>query len=117
MCTGAIRMSQLGAVHFAAFDPSAGSTRLLDGNEFMREFPCVVHSPAHNELETVVVSLIVEYRYRTGHMRWLEHWRTYHSHGVAQGLKLFESGAHASWVVRSVSAQFIYEHVVSMLLS
>ena len=69
MCTGAVRMSQLRAVHFAARDPSAGSTEFLTANRFMREFPCVAHTPRDALLELVIVSLLMEYRRRTGHMR------------------------------------------------
>jgi len=86
MCAGAIRMSQLRGVHFAAHDPSAGSTDLLNANEFMREFPCTIHRPQNPDLEAVIVSLVLEFRVRTGHVRWLEHWRDYHPVGASRGL-------------------------------
>ena len=73
MCAGAIRMSQLRGVHFAAHDPSAGSAELLSANEFMREFACAVYAPQNPDLEAVIVSLVLEFRLRTGHRRWLEH--------------------------------------------
>ena len=110
-------MSQLRGVHFAAHDPSAGSTEFLGANEFMREFPCVVHAPQNSDLEAVVVTLILEFRLRTGHPRWLERWRGYHPGGANQALHLYESSAHASWVADAATAESIYDQVVSLFHS
>jgi tRNA(adenine34) deaminase len=114
MCVGAIRMSQLRGVHFAARDPSAGFTDLLSANEFMREFPCAVHRPQDPDLEAVIVSLVLEFRLRTGHTRWLDHWRAYHPVAANCGLCLFESSAHSNWVARAATAESIYDQVLSM---
>ncbi len=114
MCTGAIRMSQLRAVHFAARDPSAGAAELLHINEFMRAFPCAVHPPRHEHLEMVIVALIMERRHRLGLTRWREHWQKYHPVGAAQGLALFESGAYSRWVAESATAQSIFDHVAAI---
>jgi len=114
MCTGAIRISQLRAVHFAARDPSAGSSEFLTANEFMREFPCTVNMPHDAQLETVVVSLVMEYRQRTGHRRWFERWRKYHQVGAIRGQRLFDTASHARWVAASASPESIYDEVVSM---
>ena len=111
MCAGAIRMCQLHAVHFAAADPSAGSSSLFGANEFMREFPCLVHGPDHPELELVVVALVVESRARNGHHRWREHWSQYHPSGVALGTRLATSGAYRDWVGQSLSPRELYERV------
>ena len=111
MCTGAIRMCQLPAVHFAAFDPSAGSAELLNANEFMREFPCSIHPPTHPQLELAIVALVVEYRIRTGHHRWRSHWLRYHLHGAELGAHLASSNAYREWVDSSISAGQLYEHL------
>jgi hypothetical protein len=80
----------------------------------MRELPCSVHEPKDSELKTVIVSLLMEFRLRTGHMRWLNHWREYHLLGACQGLRLFESSAHASWVAARATAEDVYQDVVSI---
>lgn len=57
MCTGAIRMNGVGAVHFAARDPMAGNISLLDANEFMRRPSIRVSGPPSPEYEIVSVVL------------------------------------------------------------
>ena len=114
MCTGAIRMSQLRGVHFAAFDPSAGFTAYLQANEFMREFPCSSHPPTNIALELVIVSLVTEYRKRAGHDRWRERWTHYHPQGAACGGSLAASRAHAEWVASSLTPEQLYDHLVSV---
>ena len=111
MCAGAIRICQLHAAHFAAADPSAGSSSLFRVNEFMREFPCSVHGPHDPELELVVVSLVVEWRARNGHHRWREHWSQYHPGGASLGSRLAASGAYRDWAGRSLSPRELYECV------
>jgi tRNA(Arg) A34 adenosine deaminase TadA len=113
MCVGAIRMCQLHAVHFAAADPSAGSSSLFHANEFMREFPCSVHGPHDPELELAIVALVVESRVRNGHYRWREHWSRYHPRGTAVGTHLAAAGAYREWVSHSLSPRELYERVVS----
>jgi len=114
MCTGAIRMCQLRAVHFAALDPSAGSTAFLAANDFMREFPCSVHPPSSRELELTVVALVVEFRIRTGHHRWREHWAGYHPQGSELGARLAAENAHGAWLNSSATAELIYEQLASL---
>jgi tRNA(Arg) A34 adenosine deaminase TadA len=117
MCTGAIRMFQLRAVRFAANDPSAGSTRFLQANEFMREFPCEVHGPHNKVLEAVVVALIMEYRERNNHHRWREQWRTSQPRAVQLGNDLAASGAHAVWRRSTISAEELFDQVASQLVA
>jgi tRNA(adenine34) deaminase len=114
MCIGAIRMCQLRAVHFAAVDPSAGSTAFLNANDFMREFPCSIHPPIDRQLELAAVVLAVEFRTRTGHHRWRERWSGYHPEGAALGLRLAGENAHDAWRSSSASAEQIYEQLTSL---
>jgi tRNA(adenine34) deaminase len=113
MCTGAIRICQLRAVHFAAVDPSAGSTALLGANDFMREFPCSVHPPRDPVLELVAVALVVEFRIRTEHHRWRERWSRYHPSGAELGARLASSNAFGTWSNSSTSAAQIYDQLAS----
>jgi tRNA(adenine34) deaminase len=114
MCIGAIRLCQLRAVHFAAADPSAGSSSFLDANDFMRAFPCSVHPPHDHALELAVVALAVEFRTRTGHHRWRERWAAYHPQGTALGARLAHENAHGAWRSSSASAEQIYEQLASL---
>lgn len=113
MCTGAIRMMQLRAVHFAARDPGAGSTDWLSANDFMREIPCAVNGPADPNAEHVSVALLTEYRSRTGHPRWSEQWRDYRPEAFAAGEVLAQRGAFQRWRNARTSAQEIYDEVTS----
>jgi hypothetical protein len=113
MCTGAIRMCQLRAVHFAALDPGAGSAAFLGANDFMREFPCSIHPPRDRELELAVVALVVEFRIRTGHHRWKNRWMDYHPHGAELGARLARDNAYGAWLNALASPESIYEQLAS----
>ena len=110
-CTGAIRMEKLHAVHFAARDPSAGSTHLLNVGEFMQEFSCTVNPPLNPILEAAVVALVMEHRARDGHQRWRDHWRSYHESGVEVGESLALKKQYAEWVQRGVTPETLYDEV------
>ena len=114
MCTGAIRMTQLKAIHLAARDPAAGSTVLLNASEFMRRFPCTVHSPSDSMLEFANIALVLEYRTRSGHSRWREKWHSYQPVAVEVGERLAETGAFSSSFAQA-SPELIYDAVCSRL--
>jgi tRNA(adenine34) deaminase len=57
MCTGAIRMIKVGAVHYAARDPLAGSISLLETTPFMRRAGITVAGPAPPGIENFSVAL------------------------------------------------------------
>lgn len=113
MCTGAIRMMQLRAVHFAAVDPSAGSTHLLNTDDFMRSIPCRVYGPSEKALEFVLVALILEHRTRMGQKRWREQWLAYQPEASALGEKLASSKAFENWRASNLNAGELYEEVIS----
>ena len=112
MCTGAIRMTQLEAVHLAARDPAAGSTELLSASEFMRKFTCTVFDPSDSMLEFASVALVLEYRTRSGHSRWREKWHSYHPAAVEVGERLAETKAYSSSFAKA-NPEVIYEAVCS----
>lgn len=111
MCTGAIRMTQLRAVHFAAVDPSAGSTEFLSANEFMQSLPCKVYRPSEKTLEFVLVTLILEHRTRMGQKRWRELWFKYQPKAAELGEELAASNAFENWKVSNLTASELYEEV------
>lgn len=116
MCTGAIRMTQLRAVHFAAVDPSAGSTDFLSANEFMQRFPCEVYKPADRTLEFVLVTLILELRTRMGQKRWRELWFKYQPEATELGEKLAASKAFDHWTTSNITASELYEEISELAL-
>ena len=111
MCTGAIRMTQLRAVHFAAVDPSAGSADFLSANEFMRRFPCKVYKPSNRILEFVLVTLMLELRTRMGQQRWRELWFKYQPEATELGEKLAASKAFHHWTKSNIIASELYEEI------
>jgi tRNA(adenine34) deaminase len=115
MCTGAIRMMQLRAVRYAARDPAAGSTSLLQASEFMREVSCAVVAPSMPALEFVVVALISEYRERTNHKRWSDHWKSYRPAAVSAGQSLARAGSFETWRQAGIEASAVYEAVLARL--
>ncbi len=106
-------MEKLNAVHFAARDPIAGSTYLLDSNQFMREFPCEVYPPSNSDLEHAVVALLIEHRTRRGQDRWRDEWSSYNPRSVEVGELLASKRQHAQWVERGVNPQTLYDEVCS----
>lgn len=115
MCTGAIRLSQIKALHFAATDPVAGSSELLGNGQFMQALPCIVTGPQDTTLASVVGALIVESRVRLGHARWASQWARQYQHAAAIGEGLAAVRAHTAWASSSLSAQALYENVASVL--
>ena len=95
LCIGAIRMARLREVCYAARDPVAGSTVLLDATPFMRRRDIRVHGPARADLETIVVALHVEFSLRTDGLvgkRLVAQWERDLAAGVRLGRKLYQSG-------------------------
>ena len=111
MCTGAVRMMQIKSLHIATRDPAAGSVELLTATHFMRHFPCDVESPADPTLEFVNVALTLEYRTRTGHLRWRDEWISYNRHAVEVGERLAEENRFSSWTTANSKPESIFEEV------
>jgi len=61
LCVGAIRMTRLQEVHFAARDGAAGSVDLFTANDFMRRGQVRVFGPDNPLLETALVAMLVEF--------------------------------------------------------
>ena len=104
-------MVQLRAVHFAATDPSAGSTDFLSANEFMRRFPCEVYKPSNRTLEFVLVTLMLELRTRMGQKRWRELWFEYQPEATKLGERLAASKAFHHWTRSNFIASELYEEI------
>ncbi len=93
MCTGAIRMCQIGQVHYAAHDPAGGSSALLQATPFMRRMPCTVIGPERTDLAALLIAMNTEFRLVMQKSPWvIEAWRTLYPEGVDLGYRLMESG-------------------------
>jgi tRNA(adenine34) deaminase len=107
LCIGAIRMTGLGAVRYAARDSGAGSVALLDATPFMRRHGVQVTGPMDADLESLIMALHVEFSLRTGHFTrssWLfELWQTTVPQGVAMGEDLLQSGLLQRWCTEGAS--------------
>lgn len=95
LCAGAIYMSSLREVHFAARDGYAGSTNMYGATPYLQVKPIRVHGP-HAELEDIVMTLNVEYFIRNGERHrlqdLLDRWGIDTPKSVALGQALFASG-------------------------
>jgi tRNA(adenine34) deaminase len=86
MCTGAIRMSGVGEVHYASKDPFAGGIALLETSSFMRQHKCNVISPSSEMLEILLLALLVSRLMQSGFSQIqiaLNIYEEYSPHGVA----------------------------------
>lgn len=95
LCAGAIYMSSLREVHYAARDGYAGSTNLYGATPYLQVKPIRVHGP-HAGLEDVVMTLNVEYFIRNGERHrlqdLLDRWGIDTPKSVALGQALTDSG-------------------------
>lgn len=66
LCFGAIVMSSIKTIHYAAGDGLAGATNLVNGNDYITGKSISVHGP-HKELEIVQLVLKTDFVLRRGH--------------------------------------------------
>ena len=96
LCFGALYMSGLRELHYAARDTYAGSTDLLGITPYLRRKPIRIHGPADPHLEAIIVALHVEFSLHTiGPTRalpLLDAWQTTSPTGVTLGRTLHHTG-------------------------
>lgn len=61
LCMGAVYMSDVKTLHYAAHDPWAGSTNLLGTTPYLSRKPIKVFEPNDTVLEDILVALLTEY--------------------------------------------------------
>ena len=67
LCMGAVYMSDVKTLHYAAHDPWAGSTNLLGTTPYLSRKPVKVFEPTNTVLENILIALHTEYEtYRRG---------------------------------------------------
>lgn len=100
MCTGAIRMSQVGEVHYASRDPVAGSVAFFDASPFMQRGQCAVVPPEDPSLETIIIALLIEWVLRDQRPRilaMLHHWTTVSPAAGRLGEELYRTNQLQQW--------------------
>lgn len=96
LCTGAIRMAKIGAVHYAARDAAAGSITLLEATPFMRRGGVRVFGPERSDLEAIITAMHVEFSLHDGLLDrstyLFDCWEPIIPDGVALGRALHAAG-------------------------
>lgn len=95
LCTGAIRMIGIGAVHYASRDSAAGSIDLLTATPYMRRRPVQVVGPQDPDLEAIIVGMHTERTWQRydPRLQWvLDTWAETVPRGAALGNLLFQNG-------------------------
>jgi tRNA(adenine34) deaminase len=118
LCTGAIRMIGLGAVHYASRDTAAGSIALLEATPFMRRRAIRVVGPQDAALEAIIVALHTELILDPPMARpaWLmEAWEAAVPRGVALGRRLYATGDLARLREADAPAAVVVDHLAAAL--
>jgi tRNA(Arg) A34 adenosine deaminase TadA len=98
LCMGALYMSGVRSLHFAARDTYAGSANLLGATPYLSRKPIQVFGPVRADLETAVTAINVVYhlyrerRNETAILRLLETWEQELGPGVRLGRALHRRG-------------------------
>ena len=118
LCTGAIRMIGLGAVHYAARDTAAGSIALLEATPFMRRRAIQVVGPQDAALEAIIVALhseLVLYPHRARPQWLLDVGEEIVPDGVALGRRLYATGDLARLRETGAPAAVVVDHLAAAL--
>lgn len=97
LCMGALYMSDVKTVYFAARDPWAGSTNLLGTTPYLSRKPFKVFKPNHVVLEKCLTALHTEYElFKRGEeilsSRFFDEFREVLPEAVEKGVALYRSG-------------------------
>lgn len=98
LCMGALYMSDVKIVHFAARDPWSGSTNLLNATPYLSQKPVKVFAPHDTVLEDSLVALHTEYKVnQRGEQDFVEHplFDAFYAvlpNAIEKGIALYRSG-------------------------
>lgn len=97
LCMGALYMSDVKALHFAAHDPWAGSTDLLGTTPYLSRKPIRVTGPQDTVLQDLLVAMQIEYELQRYGEKILSHsfiekFQARLPNAVDRGVALFRSG-------------------------
>jgi tRNA(adenine34) deaminase len=114
LCFGAIVMSSIKNIHFAAGDRLAGATNLVEGNDYIAGKKINVSGP-HKELEIVQLALKTDFVLRRGHdiERILTPWKLACPIGVSIGEELYRQDQLQTAKVEGKSFGEIYDEILN----
>ena len=95
LCMGAIYMSVVRTLHYAARESHAGSTNLLGTTPYLSWKPIKVFGPSDPLLEVLITAMTVEVElasWRKSNHIVIQAWRKVIPHGVELGEQLYQSG-------------------------
>jgi tRNA(adenine34) deaminase len=118
MCMGAIYMSGVRTLHFAARDPFAGSVNMLGTTWYLQRKSIKISSP-DQELEPVIVALFVEQElsYHAGTLPEGLFWEMYGNaipEGISWGHRLYEKGVLSEMRKKGVTASHVFDRIVQL---
>jgi len=114
LCMGALYMSDVKTIHFAARDPWAGSTNLLETTPYLSRKPIKVFEPDNAVLEDVLAALHTEYVLHERGEEFLEHhffdvFRAVLPNAVEKGISLHRSGELRKRQKENLSANQVFD--------
>lgn len=97
LCMGALYMSDVKTLHFAARDPWAGSVNLLGTTPYLSRKSIKVFGPSNSLLEELLVALHIEWEvFNRGEQiltsRFFNEFRAILPNAVKKGISLYQSG-------------------------
>ncbi len=118
LCIGAIAMSRIKKLQFAARDPYAGSADLLSSSDYLKSKQIMVRGPQFEDFEDVIIAIQTEFFLRTqrpSSERVLAAWEKVLPRGVSLGMKLFDNGELSSMAARKTRAEDVLTYLESVL--
>jgi len=118
LCMGAIYMSGVHTLHYAARESHAGSTNLLGTTPYLSRKPIKVFGPPDPRLEALVTALIVEVElasWRSAQNVVIKAWRGVIPQGVELGEQLFQSGELRRMQADKWSADQVVDKLMGMV--
>lgn len=118
LCVGAVRLTRIGAVHYASRDQGAGSIDLFNANPFMRRARTRIGGPASTALENILIALLIEFTLRkedNNQSLLYETVAAVHPIGADLGKKLFVEEQLTDWKEQKSSAPFVFNQILQLL--
>lgn len=118
LCMGALYISGVRSLHYAARESHAGSTNLLGKTPYMSRKPIQVFGPPDPLLEVVITALIVEVElasWRSAEQVVLKAWQKTIPQGVVLGESLYQSGVLRHMAKEGWSAEQMVDQLMEMV--
>lgn len=117
LCMGAVYMSDIKTLYYAARDPWAGSTNLLGTTPYLSRKPFKVHPPENDCLENALVALHTEWVLSTrGEVilasKFFDEFRAVMPGAVAKGLEIHRSGESQKMRSNTMGAKEFFDWLI-----